>query len=284
MDNVLTVREANEIVARQVTDSGKAEDRSAPRLVILIHGYQTSAERAQNAYAKFATHLRAGTRDGGASLGPIWEFHWPGDHPVPPISVATFHGKIANARISGDLLAKDWLRQRHGQHVVLVAHSLGCRVALEAIRSILDAGDAWDGAHIAAVFLLAAAVPVPLCVPEGTFSASMANSAEHVFHSRSDQVLHLAFPPGAYLAGEGGPAVGRDGQPTPRWRGLHDTGLGHGKYWSSKDVASRIAEVLGRNEQQLLLSRPLPRWPPLERRPGFLRRLSRRPVAERRVA
>ena len=284
MPNILTVRKDNEIVARRVSDLGIAEERSSPRLVILIHGYQTSEEQAEGSYQGFAEKLRAATRDGGGSLGSIWEFHWPGDHPVKPISVATFEAKIANARISGDLLARDWLSDRRGQRVVLVAHSLGCRVALEAVQSILDPRGSFDGARVEAVFLLAAAVPVPLCVPSETFSTSTAGTLEHVFYSRNDRVLQLAFSAGEYLAGEGGPAVGRHGEPLARWHGLHDTGLGHGKYWSSKEVARRVAEVLLLNQRREPASRPLAKWAPFERRPGFVRRLGARRLVRRHPA
>jgi pimeloyl-ACP methyl ester carboxylesterase len=283
--NILGVRKANEIVDHDVTDLGTEEERSSARLVILIHGYQTSEERAQHVYAQFADNLRMATRDGARGSGSVWEFHWPGDHPLPPISAATFNSKIGNARLSGELLARRWLRSRDPeQRVVLVAHSLGCRVALEAVKWILDEGQDFKGARIEAVFLLAAAVPVPLCESNETFSAGIAGSLEHVFFSRSDRVLQVAFGPGSYLAGEGGPAVGRGGDPLKRWHGRHDTGLGHGDYWSSDEVARRVAKVLGVHASQDIPSRPLPTWEPFVRRPSRVRRLARRLLGERRPA
>jgi pimeloyl-ACP methyl ester carboxylesterase len=279
--NVLSVRKAGEIVGRRVEEPAGPIRLTAQRFVILIHGYQTSAESAERSYRRFSENLRAATRDGGASLGSVLEFHWPGDHPRRPVSVVTFAGKIANARLSGDLLVRTWLRDRRGKHVVLVGHSLGCRVALETVQAILE-DPTYGGAEVDAVFLLAAAVPVPLCVPPETFSIPIGNESQHVFYSRQDRVLRLAFTPGEYLAGEGGPAVGSRGEPLgTRWTGRHETFLGHGEYWGNAEVARRIAEVLRVHREQTPTARHLPAWPPFERRPGFVRRLARRVLSRR---
>ncbi len=279
MPYVLSVRKGNESVGREVKDLGTAHARTSPRLVILIHGYNTTEEEAGNAYGKFAELLAAASRRGTAELGSIWELHWPGDHPAGgALSALTFDGKIRAARISGELFARKWLRKRRGQRVILIGHSLGCRVALETVQWILEEAEEYEGATIEAVFLLAPAVPVPLCVRGETFSTGVADSLEHVFFSRSDGVLRSAFGPGSYLAGEGGPAVGRDGLPEARWHGRHDTGLGHGDYWGNREVAERVAEVLGVNEQRTRDSRRLATWKPFERRPGFFRRLANRVV------
>src|SRR4051794_24091940 len=99
---------------------------------------------------------------GGASGGiSIWGVHWPGDHESKAVSFAMFNDRIPKAYTSGQMLSEQWLSDRRGKRIVLIAHSLGCRVALEAVRWLRTHSVA--GVEIDAVFLMAAAVPVRQC-------------------------------------------------------------------------------------------------------------------------
>lgn len=282
MRNVLSVRKEREIVAHEVLetvrDKGWIQDRDAPRLVILIHGYQTSEDKARRLFERFHEALRARATGG---LGAVWEFHWPGDHEDKLLSVATYPDSVVKARVSGQLLAERWLAERQrSQSAVLVAHSLGCRVALETVKWILDHPD-YDGARIEALFLLAAAVPVDLCSPEESFARKHRESSEHVFYSRRDRVLQFSFDPGQHGAGESGYAVGRYGEPIAgRWDTRKDTRLAHRRYWPSRAVAEGVVDLLG----------PL-RWRPLDSRQLALfdlgddeRELERRRLGGRELA
>lgn len=250
MPNELSVRKPGEVVAQDLEDRGLLQDREADRLLILIHGYQNSEDKARRSFERFQDGLRAVAGARARTIGTTWYFHWPGSHPVGPISVLTYSNKVSAAALSGERLARQWLayRKRH-QEVVIVAHSLGCRVAVEAIKTIQlmrKEPYGYRGAHVQAVFLLAAAVPVSLCVPGESFSRPFdEHSREHAFHSRSDRVLQRPFRMGQFLASEYGPAVGRDGDPYRRWTSRHATGLTHSRYWASNYVAQWVCELLG---------------------------------------
>src|ERR1700761_9389068 len=227
---------------------GLVTDLDAPRLIILIHGYQNSETAAQRSYDRFRSVLRTALwLTSEERLGTFWDFHWPGDHPNKVISVATFAARIGDARKSGELLA-DFLAERSPQQeVILIAHSLGCRVALDAERAIRRQGSRYQGATIRWLFLMAAAVPQTLCDPGRQFDSPVPGSLDYAFYSHRDTVLSKTFPLGSHLYGEGQDAVGYDGDPESRWE-RHDetgTGLRHKDYWGSYPVAAQIGAYLG---------------------------------------
>jgi hypothetical protein len=83
---------------------------------------------------------------------PSWEFHWPGDHWRGSLSIATYPVRVPNAQLAGGMLVTEFLnRLRDDQTVSIVAHSLRCRVALEAIQKIRALKSAYKGARIEAV-------------------------------------------------------------------------------------------------------------------------------------
>src|SRR5262249_44274015 len=92
-----------------------------------------------------------------------------------------------------------------------------------------------------------------------------------VLYSRSDLVLHWAFPLGETLAGEGffPSAVGRRGDPSSRWTDEEELlGDDHGDYWGDPRTAVRVARFLGVPVPAGLpslapVSRPLPDVSPL---------------------
>lgn len=178
----------------------------------------------------------------------MWGFQWPGDHPSLPFSSLTYFAKVEMTPGIGAVLAGYLAARPNSQEVVIVAHSLGCRLALETLEE-LALRDPSAGSRVPAVFLLAAAVPAPLCEPvTGRFPECISGGSEYVIHSRADTILRLPFTLGQKSMGvfEEGPAVGRDGDPgKPRWTDLHRTNLDHSDYWSSRDVAEAILRWLG---------------------------------------
>jgi hypothetical protein len=268
MANTLSVRRQGAAVGNRVREdpANAQQARDAPRLLILIHGYQNSEEKAAGSFGAFLAAMWSVLPQGLGPLGAVWEFHWPGDHPFGPLSVATYGTRVPVAIAAGNRLAQRWLARRQPeQKVVIVAHSLGCRVALEAIEWIreqdeygaaADPPNGYRGATVEAVFLLAAAVPVHLCDPDddGYLEQPWRDSKEHAFHSRHDRALGKIFNAGEWVANEHGPAVGLAGAPAGRWSSSTPMPhLGHGDYWSSKDVAEKIGALLG------LIPRPLGR-------------------------
>lgn len=202
---------------------------------------------------------------------------WPGDHDNKVVSLLTYGAKVGVAIVAGKTLADGWLalRQAH-QRVIIVAHSLGSRVALEAMLALRlddERGAArvpprrYAGATVEAVFLMAAAVPVHLCTPHSAYlDLPWRACAEHVLHSRNDSTLRDAFGPGEWTANEHGPAVGLDGDPLGRWSSqLPPTGLGHSEYWDSKDVARTICVLAGLLQEHAVASQTPAEQAPEER-------------------
>ena len=227
---------------------GRLTDLDGPRLVILIHGYQNSETAAMRSYDRFRGVLRTALWiDSEEELGTFWEFHWPGDHPNKVISIATFAARIGDARQSGQLLAEFLGGRSPEQEVILIAHSLGCRVALDAERSIRRLGPRYHGATIRGLFLMAAAVPETLCDPGRQFDRPVPGSLDYAFYSHRDTVLAKTFPLGSQMYGEGRDAVGSDGDPQSRWERRDETGTGlrHKDYWGSYPVAAQIGGYLG---------------------------------------
>jgi hypothetical protein len=244
-----------------VRDLGSAVQRAEPRLVVLIHGFANSQRKAERSYDAMVRKLIRATPGPDLAVGTVWEFHWPGDNPVPLVNQLTYFKRITPAKLAGAELAR-WIAQRRPrQSVVILAHSLGCRVALETMKALPAerAARGGGGAGVHAVFLLAAAVPVSACRFGGDYAAAVRPSVEHAFHSRFDTTLRLAFPPGQMLGGEPGDAVGVDGHPLGRWDGRLQTNLTHGRYWKSKRVAAEVCVQLGLRAPRELPSRPLPR-------------------------
>jgi pimeloyl-ACP methyl ester carboxylesterase len=234
--------------SRRVQSSGGVLEHTAPRHVILIHGFNVSEKAARESYEEFLDILKAAKwiKD-ERELGVFWGFHWPGDHPQKLASMAGYSSRVMSARASGDALAKHLNRLNANQKVYIVAHSLGCRVAVETLAAVRDLGDDYSGASIEGVFLMAAAIPSGLC--EGStrpFGVPVARIGEYAYFSRRDRVLRIAFPAGQSFFGEPGHAVGRYGEPTGRWTQTKNTQLGHGEYWSSAQIAEDVGRAFGR--------------------------------------
>jgi hypothetical protein len=227
----------------QIRDAPQA--RQQVRHTILIHGYQNSETTATNSYERFEDALR-GTPAGITELGTIWHFHWPGNHRSKITSVRTYAARIAAAEVSAMLLVRDFLAKlTPPREVSLIAHSLGCRLALTVLAEINDAGPQWEGALITHVALLAAAVPQQLCLPPYQFQTHLRGSTEDAYFSRKDRALGILFDAGQREYGEFGEAVGMDGRPYGRWNNPVDTGLGHSGYWPSAAVATSVAGAIG---------------------------------------
>jgi pimeloyl-ACP methyl ester carboxylesterase len=278
MPNKLSVRRDRWAIADDlVEDPQEATARDAWRLVVLIHGFNVSEEDAHTAYESMRKNLRSAIGGSERQLGAVWEFHWPGDHPSGSISKLTYPARVHVAQTAGARLVEQWLAKRKkSDSVILIAHSLGCRVALEAVRTVRrmhEQEKPYGGPHIDAVFLLAAAVPVDFCAPgpDQRFVPLLAHPTdparactEHVFHSRRDRALKRVFDAGQGAIPEPGNAVGRHGLPGNRWSTHLPTRLRHGKYWGSPTISGEIAELLHLSGTRSLGSEPLPEEHPAD--------------------
>lgn len=262
-DYVLTVRKPGTARLSRRVMSG-AGDLDAPRLIILIHGSANPEELAAANYERFRTTLRAELGlDDLRRLGTFWEFHWPTDEAGPDIgrvrSRLRYEDNVKVATLAGITLANFIAKRLPHQEVVLVAHSLGCMVALECLAHLREEHEC-RGANVTATCLMAAAVPTSLCEENEEFGEAHPSCREEVLHSSRDMVLKLAFPLGQRHYEEGD-AVGLTGLPSDRWLGHPDTLLGHKRYWSDRGVAEVVGQMLGHVHERTLRERPLEERP-----------------------
>jgi pimeloyl-ACP methyl ester carboxylesterase len=178
--------------------------------------------------------------------------HWPGDHPLGKVaSVLTFSRRVKPADESGVRVAS-LLEKSYSRTVIMVGHSLGCRVVLSAMAALQG-----SRARVRAVYLMAPAVPEADCWDDSVYARSNVRGALQIVRSsRKDRVLQQAFRPGMFGARgfapgfgrNGGRAVGRACGPPGRWTGgwwATSTELKHESYWVSQDMARQLAIATG---------------------------------------
>jgi pimeloyl-ACP methyl ester carboxylesterase len=205
--------------------------------VIFIHGFNVSQAAAREAYARFRWWL-----DQFQARAHILELHWPGDRKWGPVSALCYPGKIEIAEKCGGLLA-DWMAKQQDARFTIVAHSLGCRVAVEAVAKLRRSGHL---ARVLSLCLMAAAVPVRY-VSNRLFGPLPGEKDPRwrILYSRGDQVLRWTFAPGQTLGWDAvfGLPVGLHGEPSAHWTATGDTWelhqesgdyvtfYDHGYYW-----------------------------------------------------
>lgn len=247
--NEFTAREdrGSGTVARVVRRRGLKSAYTSPELVILIHGFNVPQERAAESLEGFWRRLRSSLGSRGRKLPPAFAFYWPGSHENWALSAATFTARIGVADDAGKLLGTLLTKLRPSQRVILIGHSLGCRVLLQALTHVADQKAAChtESAEVPVACLLAAAVPVGRCVDGERFSSAVIKNNVEALHSRSDRVLQFFFAPGQHLfERDKAEAVGRNGGPPRRWGPRHDMGLGHGHYLTSDRAADEVARII----------------------------------------
>lgn len=215
-----------------------------------------SEKEATKSYQVFRRNLRKRWPYLAADLCEVYS---PGDAKPPFIRVLWYQWKIAPAKKSGLMFGR-YVRDRKGPNAdectkIIIAHSLGCRMTLEALRELQAAGVR------ATIVLMAAAVPVHMLYVGMPLRKAVEAvcPTRNVLYSHSDQVLTMAFRMGQSLAsGEGflPVAVGREGDPVSLWsEKRHMHGYGHGDYWSEASTTDVIAELLGEPADRRLEAR-----------------------------
>jgi len=239
------------------------------RMIVFIHGYNNDRAQAQESYDIVTKRLPDGDREAA------WEFFWPGfierltgassDRALllapfrdvrqtesnQVISAASYPLQVHKAKEVGRALGRflDYVRP---DSLIFVAHSLGCRVALEAIRFLVSDGASRRTA-MAGACLMAAAVPTYMVdssrrgVVGDLRAAAKAIVRSFVLHSTNDLVLRALFRIGQTSAGEGflPVAVGFNGGPDTPWSGRGNTGLGHSGYWQHPATAPATLRAIG---------------------------------------
>lgn len=142
---------------------------------VMVHGYNCVAENTRDAYRANAEIMR----ETGIALPPVG-FLWPGLG-GNWIEAVEFHRAQAQADLSAVKLA-EYLNA--GEPGIVMAHSLGAKVALEAVVK--------HGAKIKLLALIGAAVAAD-CFATDYREANKTVGKVHVFWSSRDEVLGRAF-------------------------------------------------------------------------------------------
>ena len=218
----------------------------APRLIILIHGYNVNRPNGQASFNAFGQLLQNHNVPELSVLGQIIGFLWPGDEDIRFIGGLFYPAKMQAARDSAARLAQflTALRGPNGapMQVVLVAHSLGNRLSLEMITDLLAQSNRTWG-RIEGFVLMAAAVIVGDVDLQGRLYAAARSLRTRTLFSEADNVLHWAFPPGETAALEGffPQAVGLFGKPYSMWTDRFDLQpYDHGNYFPGLMAAGRL--------------------------------------------
>lgn len=244
----------------------RPEVRQAPPLdpfarnetVILIHGFNNHYGEAGDAY--YGCRLRQYGRAAPQLLPPALEamladLFWPGDAAWGLFDLMDFlvyPGAVGTAKEAASRLARHLRTMPTLRIVHFLAHSLGCRIALETINNLRREG----GPVVGKVCLMAAAVPVFMVQAGGRLAEAMEHAEEvRILYSDDDAVLRYAFPPGQTAAADNEgffPAALGLRRPPPVVTGRIDpidiNDAGHGDYWghsqrpSASIAADRIAD------------------------------------------
>ncbi|MDJ0729958.1 MAG: alpha/beta hydrolase [Crocosphaera sp.] len=244
-NKLITLRRNNYFIADKVKGKTIINSRE---IIILIHGYNVSEEGAKEAYTKFQDNFDFYCKKMSALNQVIYWFLWPSDKANKLDSIVCYYKTVRVAKICGkklgEYLNKLQLKSSNNQppRIILIGHSLGCRLLLEALKRTKKDNKNWE------IFLMAAAVPVNL-IEAGELLDLKRDTRENynILYSKNDLVLTVAFPPGQRLAGEGSwEAVGLKGNPNSGvWSKRKEVSYDHSGYWKGEEAAEWISLQLG---------------------------------------
>lgn len=246
------------------------------RVIFLIHGYNVSDRQAVWSLDFFRTLL---VECSPSLQEDIFTCSWAGNWDWPVVAPAAYPFMLRNARSSAlsfvEFIEKLYARPSPPAELIFVAHSLGCRLALETVRNLRERGRP-RGLEKLSVVLMAAAVPAEHLAKDGLLETALELvDRMAVFHSVDDKVLALAFGLGQTLANDGffPEAIGRRGAPgLPGWMSEDMTGFDHGDYLGETEAAEKVCKALGLlirihanrltlSQRKLLAGRQLPATP-----------------------
>ncbi|WP_454890515.1 alpha/beta hydrolase [Sphingopyxis chilensis] len=230
------------------------------RIILLVHGFNVTQPDADAAYELFEGNLSPDLR------GRIVRLYWPGDWgtradaargqpslPSKIISRLAYPFKPRTAERSAQrlrtLLANAFRARSKAQgakplEIAVVAHSLGCRLAMEALELIIDSSG--TNVDLPLTVLMAAATARSTMIEDGKLTNMIEQLPQlWILHSKSDAVLWGAFRPGQLFDSPLFPlhlrgAVGRQGIPGTSHIKVAKGRWGHGDYWPDADIARAI--------------------------------------------
>jgi hypothetical protein len=266
------------------------------KVVLLIHGFNVTEDEAFGTYRRFCTEQqRLADLDASGAVSDdraFIEVDWPGGiDAAKAVSWAGYWLAILQAEKLGPRIAADLdtVARRLGHlSLEIVAHSLGCRLAIETLRAL------GPNITVTGIVFQAAAVDVEQLESAhdryGLRSALLnARCRIHSLYSEGDQVLLLAFPGGQALEAAGWKKV-----PTAlghtRWdqssilgtalRQVQIAGAGHSDYWGGEGKPKQVRNAQYEVRKALGFRPPgvrrLPHAEARERELAELRRLAQR--------
>lgn len=261
-------------------------------LCLLIHGYNTTVAHARKSYGKLLDPI---ARRYGFDLDRAWYVAWKGyldpfgsGEPFKLLSGPSYPLQVSAARRAGEALAQFILNCASGNYgspvpVIVVAHSLGCRVALEALR----ASSGPDGrSPVLALLLIGAAVPTHLLEGAGSLAGALTSAGRRTaMCSRSDSTLFWLFPLGEIACGEGPlpTALGWSGRPRPPLSNRVWRRCGHSDYFDDAVTGDYLSDALGCPVPRTLMETYAAEYDGLPPRRLSIRRFATRVVASRRA-
>jgi pimeloyl-ACP methyl ester carboxylesterase len=246
--------------------------------VLLIHGFNVDMCAAGKSYDTFADGLVFRWKARSIRV------YWPGDaapqserrlarSSAPALSAASYPYQPVRAEKSAEILAEHIgaaikARKSSRQNPIrlsVVAHSLGCRVALELLRNtraLVAAGEL----KIEVVVLMAAAVPLYDVGANGSYDLSRSKAQKTViYYSGRDTILKRVFPfgqrtysrdPTSFVTNR--EALGFVGPAGTLSASIEKIEVSHrhGDYWGDRQISLRVMHELD-GHQRLLSGRIL---------------------------
>ncbi len=238
------------------------------RRVILIHGFHTNEDDARTNYEAFKANADAvSPRFARDLLTMVWPSDEMGGNPV------TYYAQnVERAEECAGILASFINEHIQMEQIpceyILIAHSLGCRLAVNLIARLKALGVNVEDRF--KLVLMAAAVPVEFMSAGEDLNRGVKDLPVCVaLYSPADSILKRVFPLGEASGGIWMPeAVGLRGKPGDEvWsHAIEMAGFGHSDYWSDSRVPQSIAALLGYGTQSGLTERRQPTATHLEER------------------
>ena len=238
------------------------------RICFLVHGYNVSPPEAKEAFDTLVEVMRRVSVVPSLLAMSSWRVNWRGySHSWRDtltrgrLSFLGYSNQISVAKRSARALA-DHIAKMHGPEgtpveIFFVAHSLGCRLVLEALNLLGQSGP-----PVRLLFLMAAAVPGHMVYPRGSLrDAARLATSSYVLFSRQDPILEGGFRLGEFLGGERGfppMAVGFSGEPEQGlWARRILTENDHSSYFRDANTALELTRAIGHFKQRPFTRRNL---------------------------
>ncbi|GAA4213252.1 hypothetical protein GCM10022289_45160 [Pedobacter jeongneungensis] len=232
-------------------------------IIILVHGFNNNYKQAMDSFDAFLANLKRSTATSSMPKS-ICRLFWPGNLTNALASKLSYAQQVPKSLRCAAMLSDylvDLAKAKPDTPIILIAHSLGCRLVLETILHAESRYPEMAGRFRLSI-LMAAAVPGFMVNDRygRLYPVRLSEKKFFGLHSNSDNILRVAFPAGQTLAGEGffPSALGLKGNPKSFWSaGDCATGLTHGDYWQDQENSAVISTTMGQSSKRHLPQRKL---------------------------